>query len=384
MLGEIRKQIDSNQELLESIATIIEGIELYRMINDKQESIDKDVRNVTMIVNTILLICHIMFCFFFGKNNVNIMYQYNFISIIVYLLGFWVLRDKLGVVYVSMVYVELLIFMILAVICLGWEYGFQQYCIGFITTALFTDFYTSHNHKLKKRTIMVMAMYVIMYIVMRIWTYEIEPLNVIDNKVIEHALFIANTLISFGFLVVYSCFYSNTVFKLEKMLTDVASIDALTGLFNRRKMQELMRTAFDERLKDPCKMCVAMIDVDDFKQINDRYGHDVGDKALKALADILIGINREKKNFHVSRWGGEEFLVLYRHYDKDEEGIMAEFNELRKKVENNLIVCGNNQVRCTITIGVAFCDKNSSMTDMIKEADGKLYKGKENGKNVVV
>ena len=119
MLGEIRKQIDSNQELLESIATIIEGIELYRMINDKQESIDKNVRNVTMIVNTILLICHIMFCFFFGKNNVNIMYQYNFISIIVYLLGFWVLRDKLGVVYVSMVYVELLIFMILAVICMG-------------------------------------------------------------------------------------------------------------------------------------------------------------------------------------------------------------------------------------------------------------------------
>lgn len=312
------------------------------------------------------------------------MYQYNYISILVYLFGFWALRDKLGVIYVSMVYVELLIFMILAVICLGWEYGFQQYCIGFITTALFTDFYTSRAHKLKKRTIMVMTMYVIMYIVMRIWTYEIKPLNVIANKTIEQALFVANTLISFGFLVVYSCFYSNTVFKLEKMLTDVASKDALTGLFNRRRMQELMKTVFDEREKDPYNMCVAMIDVDDFKQINDRYGHDVGDEALKSLADILIGMNHEKKNFHVCRWGGEEFLVLYRHYDKDEKGIMDEFNELRKKVENNLIVCGNNEVRYTITIGVAFCDKSSSMDEMIKDADRNLYKGKESGKNVVV
>lgn len=361
-----------------------EGKIMNRLINEKQKTIDRYVRNGTVIVNFILLVCHILFSFFFKINNVDIMYFYNFISIIVYIAGFFALRKKLGALYVSMVYIELLVFMILAVICLGWEFGFQQYCIGFITTALFTDFYMSSVHKLKKKTVMVMIMYVAMYIIMRMWTYGYEAVYDVDNALIERSLYIINTLISFIFLVMYSCFYSNTMFRLEKTLMDVANIDALTGLKNRRRMQELLGTSFEERKKEPYNMCIAIIDVDDFKKINDKYGHDVGDKALKALANILLSMNEEKKGFHVCRWGGEEFLILYRKYDKNKKQILSEFEDLRQRVENNVIDGDGYEISYTITIGVAFCDNNCSVSEIIKRADRNLYKGKETGKNKVV
>lgn len=361
-----------------------EGKIMNRLINEKQKTIDQYVRNGTVIVNFILLVCHILFSFFFNINNVDIMYCYNFISIVVYIVGFFVLRKKLGALYVSMVYIELLVFMILAVICLGWEFGFQQYCIGFITTALFTDFYMSSVHKLKKKTVIVMIMYVAMYIIMRIWTYGYEALYDVDNSLIERSLYIINTIISFIFLVMYSCFYSNTMFRLEKTLIDVANIDALTGLKNRRRMQELLGTSFEERKKEPYNMCIAIIDVDNFKKINDKYGHDAGDKALKALANILLSLNEEKKGFHVCRWGGEEFLILYRKYDKNKKQILSEFEELRQTVENNVIDSDGYEISYTITIGVAFCDNNCSVSEIIKRADRNLYRGKETGKNKVV
>lgn len=357
---------------------------MLRIVDDKQTNINQYVKRSVIVVNVVLCICHILLGVFFKQYDVDIMYYYNFLSMSVYVIGFVALYLKKTSVYVVCIYAEILVFMMLAVICMGWEFGFQQYCIGFITASIFTDFYMSRMHKLKKRTVFIVTMYVVMYVGMRIWTYQMPYIYEINNELVQELLYIANTTISFVFLIAYSCIYSNTVFKLEKALTEAANVDVLTGLRNRRKMQDLLKTSYEDYVKQNYNMCVAIIDVDHFKVINDTYGHDIGDVVLKTLADILLNEHKCNGRFHACRWGGEEFLILYKKYEKSKEEIISEFDTLRKTVENNIVVCDDYEIKFTITIGVAFWTEDSNVSDMIKKADKNLYNGKENGRNKVV
>ena len=158
----------------------------------------------------------------------------------------------------------------------------------------------------------------------------------------------------------------------EEKLEQIAHVDRLTGLYNRHYMiQEL------ERISQPLKFCVAMVDIDDFKSINDKYGHNAGDYVLKSISEIM------KKNCEkaiISRWGGEEFLILYSKEDDE----TAFFEKLRKSVERYEFEYENQKIKVSVTIGVADNENNQSIDKWIQNADQKLYKGKKSGKNKVV
>lgn len=348
------------------------------------KSIIKYVTDGTMVVNTILLLCHISFGILFKIYEADVMFYYNCISIIIYIFSFEILRKQKAWTYIIIVYVEIFFFMILAVVYMGWDYGFQQYCIGFIASIIFTDFYMSSKRTMSKRTVAIVAFDVVVFMALRMWTYHHPYVYKIENDILVRLFYMTNSLIGFAFMIMYSSIYSKTVYKLEKALTDMANIDPLTGICNRRKMQQLLKSTLDEYNNDQYQTVIAMMDVDYFKDINDTYGHDAGDAVLLKLAQILSDKQKENENFHVCRWGGEEFLVFYDRYQKSREEVIHEFDDLRKQIQDMVVKSEGDEINISVTIGLAFYDKNSTVRSLVKEADNNLYAGKNSGKNRVV
>lgn len=333
----------------------------------------------TMIVNLVLLLCHLNFGVLFYVYEAPVLFWYNMLSIITYIVAFELLRRQKAWTYVVVVYVEIFVFMILAVVFLGWDFGFQHYCMGFVASMIFTDFYMNSNRSMRKRTKALVVGNVLLYLALRFWTYSHPYIYAIDNSFIVHALYVVNTLIGFSFLIVYFAIYSSTVYKLEQELLEMANLDPLTGLCNRRKMKQILSAIPEEDER----MVIAMLDIDFFKNINDKYGHDAGDEVLKMVAEVLNQKNAEKENFQVCRWGGEEFLVFYGNYEGSKEDIVREFEQIRRDVEVREVCYEQQKIHVTVTMGLAFAQNRTSMEALIKEADTKLYEGKENGRNRV-
>ncbi len=126
--------------------------------------------------------------------------------------------------------------------------------------------------------------------------------------------------------------------------------------------------------------CLLMMDIDDFKKINDNHGHDCGDEVLKLVSSIVSGSVRSEDR--VFRWGGEEILVIMRT-DKDSSVRIAE--RIRSEIEKQYIMYRDEApVSVTVTIGVTAFEQGHSLKEMMDDVDEKLYYGKRNGKNRVV
>ncbi|HEY2344432.1 MAG TPA: diguanylate cyclase [Xanthomonadaceae bacterium] len=161
----------------------------------------------------------------------------------------------------------------------------------------------------------------------------------------------------------------------------VASLtDPLTGLPNRRAMIERLEHAAAITAKDGGKFSIAMIDIDFFKKVNDTYGHDVGDAAIRSLADTLKA-NRREQDF-AARWGGEEFLLLM--LDSAAASARHWCDSLRATVETACIQHQETRIGITISVGVAAHERVLSFEETIKDADRALYAAKAAGRNQVI
>lgn len=353
-----------------------------RAEREMPKKVEKYVINGTWMINIVLLLCHVSFGILFYLYQADVLFAYNCISIITYLLAFEILRRKKAWIYACIVFVEIFIFMLLAIVCLGWDYGFQHYCIAFVASMTFADYYMDREKGIGKRSIIFGAFNALLYVALRFWTDYHPYIYQIDNKIIVKTFYVINTLCGFAFLIMYLAIYSNTVFKLESELRQRAERDHLTGLYNRRKMMQILKTVDEVFATD--KLAMAMLDVDFFKKINDTYGHDVGDEVLRMLSRTFENEETEEEPLLTCRWGGEEFLIFYNQYKGSKEEVIKKFEQLRQTIENSEITYNNKKIKCTVTIGLAFYQKGTSMEDMIKEADELLYEGKKGGRNRVV
>lgn len=161
----------------------------------------------------------------------------------------------------------------------------------------------------------------------------------------------------------------------------LANIDVLTGLNNRRCLYELGKKEFSDSKINNSFLSVIMLDIDFFKQFNDKYGHDVGDSVLKNVASNIKKVLKEQ---HIAgRYGGEEFLIILPNTNLKQAVTYAE--NLRISIENMKInIKIQKQINCTISLGVATTSPNfNNIDDLIKAADIMLYKAKESGRNIV-
>jgi len=165
----------------------------------------------------------------------------------------------------------------------------------------------------------------------------------------------------------------------RKLYEHQATVDALTGVHNRRWMNEAFPRVLHRCALDHVDCAVIVIDIDHFKRVNDSYGHLVGDIALKTLAGIM-SVHLRPHDLLV-RYGGEEFAILLPDTGIVEAKSIAE--RLRTIVAVNEICSGDLVFKITISIGVASAKQDGKLEDFFAEADRALYRAKESGRNRV-
>jgi diguanylate cyclase (GGDEF)-like protein len=160
----------------------------------------------------------------------------------------------------------------------------------------------------------------------------------------------------------------------------LATTDELTLLANRRHMHELLAVEQQRRSASPRHVCIALIDVDFFKAINDKYGHAAGDIVLKAFAREAGATLRSADT--LARWGGEEFLLLMP--DTRLEEALAVIGRIMVRIESMRIGEVDPELRIAFSAGVAASRPNERFDEAIRRADEAMYRAKENGRNCVL
>lgn len=174
--------------------------------------------------------------------------------------------------------------------------------------------------------------------------------------------------------------------RLKRRLAEarrLADLDHLTGLPNRRAFEDAMEREIAAARKAGEPLCIAFIDVDHFKKINDVHGHQAGDRVLKAVAETLGKISND--TCHVARHGGEEFVVLLRRRSLNQAWALLDATR-EAMAERRLINRANDTPfgRVTFSGGVADVFAHASPRDALKAADDALYAAKSNGRNCIL
>ncbi len=168
--------------------------------------------------------------------------------------------------------------------------------------------------------------------------------------------------------------------RMRDQMQRVASTDALTQLPNRRTINERAASAFSEAKRTQRPLSIAVIDVDHFKNINDQYGHEIGDVVLRGVADALAANCRGFGM--VGRQGGEEFVALFDDAGADEAQAIAE--RLRAAIADSTVSGAPRPLKVTVSVGVASSNNNdASFNDLLRRADRALYEAKAAGRNLV-
>lgn len=177
--------------------------------------------------------------------------------------------------------------------------------------------------------------------------------------------------------------YAESIEKFLKNIQETTLIDDLTGVYNRRYIRERLEVDVEKSIREQKSMSVIMADIDYFKEINDTYGHIVGDNVLKDFTRIASKYIRSNGSDWIGRYGGEEFLIVLNDTDEDKAEIIAE--RIRKNLEETTLEYKGNKFSITCSFGVyGFRDLDMNTEDIIHRADINLYEAKEKGRNTTV
>jgi diguanylate cyclase (GGDEF)-like protein len=168
--------------------------------------------------------------------------------------------------------------------------------------------------------------------------------------------------------------------RQAEALEQLASVDSMTGLNNRRHFRTLAEAEWSRFRRYGRPLALLMIDIDLFKSINDSYGHDIGDEVIKSVAGILQ--THKRVSDIVGRLGGEEFALLLPEATLD--NAAAAGDRLRQLVAGHAVAVEGRRIPVTISAGASVCDANTSGIDeLLKQADVALYEAKRTGRNRV-
>lgn len=252
-----------------------------------------------------------------------------------------------------------------------------------ITTKV--SFYSQESHylfslKLKnntlfmkegENTIFIFCAFLILFLILLFYTTYIYQKTLkqhnknLENRVEERTLQISSAL--------------KELEKVNLKLYDLAHTDFLTKTMNRRHFFMHAQNIFSQANKSLNNLCVIMIDIDNFKRLNDSYGHDLGDRALVAFSKCVKENIIEDDIF--GRLGGEEFAIVLKNTDLNKAIKIA--NKIRKSIENINIVIKNGNINITASFGVSDIKNCSTIDEMLQKADTHLYSAKNSGKNRV-
>lgn len=274
---------------------------------------------------------------------------------------------------VEVIYVELVFFMAAGTVSLGMSYGFYLYGISLITVLYYVQYMSLRLRQKHINEKVVISAIIISYVLSYFYTLKHGPLYTVSDTMTV-IFFTGNSAMVFAVLIIYMRMYISIIKKTESKLEEMAHCDKLTGLFNRHYLLSYMDEIAQEGFQN---YWIAIIDIDNFKKVNDTYGHNGGDFILKSISGIAKEFFSESI---VCRWGGEEFIILA----SGDVVPDSELDDMRKKISGTVMDFEEHKICVTITIGTQRYSDNLSIDKWISMADEKLYEGKNSGKNKVV
>ena len=275
---------------------------------------------------------------------------------------------------------------VLATLGVGWDYGFALYLICIVPLAFYIPY------KRMRTSCIIAFASVAAFTLLRFYVAAdgFTPYGHVlsDIKTIAvNGIYIFNSIASFILLVVISIVYyvsnKRAQAELERKnakLRELAYTDPLTRLKNRRSMFSAVKESLKNAQENGTTFTVLLADIDDFKTVNDSYGHNCGDVVLKEVSRIFEA--NAPENASVCRWGGEEILVLLPSCEVEKGAEIAD--RIRLAISNRIFENEGISFRVTVTIGVCENSGNLTADKMISKADKNLYTGKSSGKNCVV
>ncbi|MCR4650054.1 MAG: GGDEF domain-containing protein [Lachnospiraceae bacterium] len=309
--------------------------------------------------------------------------EFNILSVIVYIFCIFLCRfGHIMPAYISII-VEVSVYTVMSTYFIGLHNG--SFCFLFSIVPIII-YFGCFLFKGAKRWIIALllvlnfSIFAVLYFIFGDAKpyYELTP-------VFRHILVIFSMFVMVFAVIFYNILY---IYSSEVEMTDLeeknkelsldASEDVLTGLLNRRGFMPLVEKYVKDDESKP--FCISFCDLDNFKRINDSYGHDGGDEVLRHVTNI---IKREMHGCDICRWGGEEIVIFMK--DVSFDAAREKMENLRKDIETNPTVFFNRRLNVTVTIGVAENDsEHHKPEEIIKLADERMYYGKQHGKNIVI
>jgi diguanylate cyclase (GGDEF)-like protein len=294
----------------------------------------------------------------------------NVISVVLYLVAYHLLNTRRGRPAIVLIWVEVIIHAFLGTLLIGWDSGFHYFLLMFIP-ALFAGM---RGRNAWIAVTVLWGFYVGLYALM----WFVEPLQPISSGALL-GVFLFNLTVVFFMFSYLSLFYVSTVSRTQRALRRLATTDVLTGLFNRRHMSDLAEKEIARQARSGDQLSFLLLDIDHFKQFNDRYGHDTGDRILERLSSVLAQTLREQD--YIGRWGGEEFLVVLPDTDREQAWLAAE--RIRCAAEDHSWAFEELELSVTVSVGVSQYCVGDDLSAVVARADMALYEGKRLGRNRV-
>lgn len=326
-------------------------------------------------------IVHAVYSTIFLLSHCYILFIFNLVSLIMYALLAVVIKGEFSTVQATLVFSEICVHSVIATVLFGWSAGFQILLLALVPLSFYFPFERKRMPFLFSGFAGVLFPLLYLYCIHNIPRYA-DAFTTSQRSLI----YIFNVMVAVVPLYIFSSFYTASNQEYATRLSEkndslriLANLDPLTGLLNRRSMNAKLENAFTDFSVRERNFSVILGDIDDFKIVNDTYGHDCGDLVLKAIPGIFRSCLREGDA--ICRWGGEEILILIEN--STVENALRIGMSINRAIEEMVVVFNGTEIKVTMTFGISSTPA-LSIPEMISEADSNLYIGKRGGKNRVI
>lgn len=352
--------------------------------------IDKSLKYMAMAFSGAFM--HLTFLALFMMIRLYTMAVFNIFSVTLYLIIGATCKqenfEKTAYNWIRAMYTEICVHALLCTIMLGAGSCFFLYTLMTIPVVLYYLFFTCGDNSFKRGmlrfSLCSLAFIAFELIIDHYFTplysiYRGELTGSMTDLIRAINVFF-NILMIFGFSTLFILEIHNLIMDLNstnEQLHYTATHDALTGLYNRHSLNGTL-TALKT---DNRPFCIVMGDLDDFKKINDTYGHECGDNVLKSVAEIILrSVGSENT---ACRWGGEEIMIIMYGSSID---CLHTITRIKTQISELNITCEGKPVNVSMTFGFAASSESGSpdIDAMLSTVDKRLYKGKASGKNIII
>ena len=338
-------------------------------VNKKQyyQTIDR----TCYLANITYTILFVFYLILFIIAKLNILVFVDIATIVIYLLFFVLIKKKKYFAYALTCGNAFFIFISVTTIMLGFNSGFHFYLIALSVVSFFSTYF-SRNRNIRD-SVAWCVLSLIIYLTLYFITEFVKPYYMMERW-LEIALSTTHIIIVFVLISAYMVIILKYAISLENKITNESRMDELTQINNRYSLYD-----YYDQVEDKSSLVLAIFDIDDFKNINDSYGHVTGDYILKEVARLATSTLSDT---FICRYGGEEFVIVMK--DEGENDVFNKLEKLRKQIEKENFVFEKYHVNITITLGAANYTNGQSLEKWIEAADKKMYQGKNTGKNQTI